>query len=660
MIFLQPWLLLALPLILLPVVIHLINQWRFQTMPWAAMMFLLSAHRMARGYSRLRQWLIMLLRVVAIAALLLAVSRPLAGGWLGLAAGERGDTTIILLDRSPSMQWKNGGGGDSKLVTGCRQLAQMLRTMETNRYVLIDSVTYTPVALESADSLLDLPSAQSASSSADLPRMMQSAHDYIRDNQAGRTEVWLCSDLESNDWSADSGRWPVLRESFIEFPQSVRFHLLAYPRSEGKNVTVRVTDVRRHETSEGAELLLSINLARTEGNQDKVVVPVQIDIEGSRSVLPIELSGLRVDVKDHSIPIERTRQRGWGKVSIPADANPADDDFYFVFDNPPLRKTLVVADEAASVRPLVLAAEISMDPALHASAETIQPDQLTGVDWESLSLVLWQSSLPSGPSAELLTSFVNRGGQVVFFPPRSPTPQEFLGVHWQDWKSGAERIPIETWLGNEDLLTRTISGTALPVGELEIRRFCELAGNLTRLATLRGGFPLLARVPSEKGAVYFWTTTVSPADSSLGNNGIVLYAFIQRALAAGAKVLGKAKQLTAGDAAGTNPAQWNLLARSDNSLSTEFAHQRGVYGMDDRLMAVNRSQAEDEGTTLTNDKIAGLFRGLDFSRIDDQAGSAHSMIQEIWRTFLMAMLLAIVLEAILCLPKMARKEGVRS
>ena len=245
MIFLQPWLLLAMPLILLPIIIHLINRWRFQTMPWAAMMFLLSAHRMARGYSRLRQWLILLLRVLALAALLLAVSRPLAGGWLGLAAGERGDTTVILLDRSPSMQWRNGGSGDSRLETGCRQLAQMLRTMETNHYVLIDSVTYKPYPLDSPDTLTKLPSAMPASSSADVPRLLQAAHDYIRDNHAGRTEVWICSDLQSNDWSADSGRWPVLRESFIEFPQSVRFHLLAYPHSNGANVAVRVTDVHR-------------------------------------------------------------------------------------------------------------------------------------------------------------------------------------------------------------------------------------------------------------------------------------------------------------------------------------------------------------------------------------------------------------------------------
>ena len=41
--FLQPWLLVALPLVALPIIIHLINQRRYQTIRWAAMMFLLAA-----------------------------------------------------------------------------------------------------------------------------------------------------------------------------------------------------------------------------------------------------------------------------------------------------------------------------------------------------------------------------------------------------------------------------------------------------------------------------------------------------------------------------------------------------------------------------------------------------------------------------------------
>jgi len=655
MIFLQPWLLFALPLVLLPIIIHLINQWRFQTIPWAAMMFLLSAHKMARGYSRIRQWLIMFFRVLAIAALLFAVSRPLAGGWLGLAAGERGDTTLILLDRSPSMQWRNPGSGESKLTTACRQLRDLMSSMETDRYVVIDSVSYTSVSLQSADLLTEISSAQPASSSADVPRLLEVAHDYIRDNKTGRTEIWICSDVASNDWQSESGRWGNLRESFAAFPQSVRFHLLAYSKHEQSNLSIRVTEVRRQETTGNAELLVSFSLSRTGDAKDKRTVPVQWEIEGTRSAQSVELVGPRVEVRDHPIPIDPSRRRGWGRVSIPSDVNPADDDFYFVFDEPPPRKTLIVTDDPSTVRPLELAARISADPALRASAEVVQPDQLTGVEWDQLALVLWQSALPRGISQQLLTTFIERGGQVAFFPPKSPTAESFLGLRWTDWKSDDGPTPIETWQSNEGPIAHTMNGTALPVGELEIRRYCGLEGECSKLAVLRGGAPLLARASTEKGGAYFWTTTSSPGDSSLGTNGVVLYAFVQRAIAAGAEALSTSRQLIAGEASRTDSKNWKILAETDQGLSTESAHHRGAYQSDDRLIGVNRSPAEDEGIPLSDDRVASLFHGLDFSRVDDRAGSTSSMVQEIWRTFLVAMLLALLAEAILCLPKGSRK-----
>src|SRR3954453_20091233 len=143
--FLQPWMLIALPIASLPIIIHLIHQRRFQSIDWGAMKFLLEANRMSRGYARIRQWLILLLRVLAIAALIFLISRPLATGWLGLAGGGRADTTIILLDRSASMRQQGAGTVTSKLEAGVQQLAKTLATLGSSRWVLIDSVSGTPV-----------------------------------------------------------------------------------------------------------------------------------------------------------------------------------------------------------------------------------------------------------------------------------------------------------------------------------------------------------------------------------------------------------------------------------------------------------------------------------------------------------------------------------
>lgn len=654
--FQQEWFLWALPLIALPVIIHLINQRRFQSIRWAAMMFLLAANRMSRGYSRLRRWLILLFRALAVAGLVFAISRPLASGWLGSAGGGRVDTTIILLDRSPSMQQRGADSGTSKLQTGQIQLVETLQTLGSTKWVLIESTANQPRELESPASLLKLTTTGPSSAAADLPAMLQSAHDYIQANHTGQTEIWICSDVRENDWNAESGRWKSLRDAFLEFSQGVRFHLLAYSQESPGNLSVRVTGVRRQTTSDGAELLVSLQLSR-EGNTDgKVTVPVQFEIEGARSVVTLEMSGPKYELKDHRIPLERTRERGWGKVSIPADMNPADDDFYFVFSDPVPSRTIIVADDPQSERPLQLAAAIAPNPSLKCTAEVVTLEGLATVDWENVSLLLWQSQLPQGDSAILVEAFILRGGQAIFLPPQTPGTQELFGVRWEAWAEGGENLPVENWRGDQDLLAHTISGTALPVGSLQVGRYCTMKGEFTPLATLRGGTPLLVRVPTKRGGVYFCATTPDPGHSSLATSGVVLYAMIQRALAAGSADLGNTRQLLAGNVS-INPATWKRLASSEEGYSVEYPFHRGVYTAADKLLAVNRPNSEDQAAVLAAPRVNELFTGLDFVRVDDKAGNLGSLIQELWRLFLATMMVAMVVEAALCLPKVARAAG---
>jgi hypothetical protein len=651
--FLQPALLAALPLVALPVIIHLINQRRYQTVRWAAMMFLLAANRMSRGYARLRQWLIMAFRMLAIAGLIFAVSRPLAGGWLGFAGGGRADTTIVLLDRSPSMQQGAAGGGGSKLETGLRQLGRALGTIGSARWVLVDGVTNKPRGLESASALPDAPGTGPTSASADLPAMLQAVRDYVRDNRPGRTEVWICSDIRENDWNPDSGRWQALRDAFLELPQGVRFHLLAYPRTAAGNLSVRVTEVRRQKAGDGAELLVSLRLTREGGGDKRDSVPVRFEIGEARSEVTVEMDGPRFELKDHRIPLGHGQERGWGRVSIPADANPADNDFWFVYDDPAPRRAVVVAEDPQAARPLELAAAIAPDPALKCSAEVVAADRLGTVEWETVSLLLWQAPLPEGDNAKRVRSFIERGGHAIFFPPREAGGGEFLGARWGEWTSAAQEVAVENWRGDQDLLAHTRSGSALPVGQIQVRKWCGLSGELTHLATLRGGAPLLARVTTDRGGAYFCATTPAVGDSSLAVNGVVLYALVQRAMAAGAGALEGARQLVAGEPHGDDPAAWKRLAGGDEAVSTDYAVHRGVYRSGDRLLAVNRPAAEDAAPVLSDRRVAELFRGLDFDRVDDREGSLGALIQEVWRVFLVAMLAAMVVEAVLCLPRPA-------
>src|SRR6185312_11040061 len=100
--------------------------------------------------------------------------------------------TILILDRSPSMQQGGTGSNVSKLDAGRRQLAQTLKMLGSSRWVLIDGASRKPRELESLDTLLTSPEAGPSDASADLPGMLQAARDYIEANRSGQTDIWIC------------------------------------------------------------------------------------------------------------------------------------------------------------------------------------------------------------------------------------------------------------------------------------------------------------------------------------------------------------------------------------------------------------------------------------------------------------------------------------
>jgi hypothetical protein len=771
--FLQPWMLVALPLAAIPIIIHLINQRRYQTKQWAAMMFLLSANRMNRGYARIRQWLILALRALAIAALVIAIGRPLASGSLGSGiigsvAGSGTSNTLVLLDRSPSMQQRDGSAALTKLETGVAQLTETLKTMGVGRVVLIESNRAVPQELESPDSLLESQQTGPSDASADVPAMMLAALDYIKANELGQTEIWICSDLRDHDWRAKDGRWTSLRDAFLELGRRVRFRLLAYPQPATDNRSVRLEEVRLDER--GSESFVSLSL-KIEGDTDAngaaiaspETIPVTIELDGARSTVDVSFDGAAGEVKGHRIAVPKATTRGWGRVNIPADAGPADDDFYFTFDSAPQRRTVIVTADAEVGRVLQLAAEIAAEEDVQSVAEIVAPEALSSVQWDGVSLVMWQGAFnaggadgslgqsgsplprtlasiselafggeglgvrgrlgrattdghreqqverthfitaktgllsdhgfPSPPAplpvceskrgllsqtgrgepetfasqadakvfdqAEILSAFVNRGGQVIFFPPDSldneSTKTLPFGMKWGQWNEPRDPVAVGSWRGDADLLAGTLAGAALPVGALRINRFASLDGDATALATLEGGSPLLARVASPRGGIYICTTTPRASDSSLAADGVVLYVMVQRALAVGAKALQAAGQLDAGDSVGDAAADtaiaWKPLAERPGRLSTERAFTAGVYADNDRWWAVNRSAAEDRRAVLSDPQLDQLFQGLVLARVNEQAGTSKSLVEEIWRAFLVVMLAAMIGEACLCLPR---------
>ncbi|OGQ88265.1 MAG: hypothetical protein A2289_22885 [Deltaproteobacteria bacterium RIFOXYA12_FULL_58_15] len=105
---LHPWLLAGLVGASLPVIIHLIGRRRAPTIRFAAFDFLLTVNKRLARRERLRQFLLLLLRTLAVIALVLAVARPVPSRPANAAQASTRHLGLIV-DTSQSMSYVHDG-----------------------------------------------------------------------------------------------------------------------------------------------------------------------------------------------------------------------------------------------------------------------------------------------------------------------------------------------------------------------------------------------------------------------------------------------------------------------------------------------------------------------------------------------------------------------
>ncbi len=664
----------ALPLAALPVIIHLIHRNRHRSIPWAATMFLRRANRMNQGMARLRYLLILLARILAVAALVVAVSRPLVSGKLGGLGLGKPDVTLIVLDRSASMETRDIQSGISKRLAGLKKLQTLLdQRGYGNELLLVESAGGELLKLESPENLLELPMTQPTATAADIPALLETCLAYLKANEVGRADVWICSDLRGEDWASESGRWQSLKEAFSEL-KGVHHFLLAYGDSSGGNFSIQLENVSRRVVGDGAELTMDVHLHGEEiaggdaGDLNRRV-PVEIEINGVRTVVEMDGKVGVTSLLGHSIPLGVNLRSGWGLVRLPEDPNPMDNEFYFVFSEPPPRNAVVVSDDRDLAEVFRMALAVPMAPSLVQTAEWVSVDRVAGIDWASTSMLVWQAPLPEGAVAEAVQRFVASGRVVVFFPPEQSEAHAFLGLQWAQWEGIGDEANAELswWRNDGGLLGRVGNGDPLPLSDLRVDRVCpinalENAVSLTPMARLGDDRIVWARAATEAGGVYFCATLPIAPYSSMERDAVAFYVILQRALMLGGEALSPSRLLTAGPSveAALVDSEW-VAPKEAIPLVSQRPFVPGVYRGADSWLAVNRDLREDVSSALTGVGVDVLFAGLPYQRIDDAIGDTSSLASEVWRWFLYFMAGALVLEAILCLPpKTARERADRT
>jgi hypothetical protein len=644
--FLQPLLLWGLLAAAIPVIIHLLNRRRHKTVMWAAMQFLLKATRESRGKKKLRHILILTCRTLGVAALAIAAARPLLSGVMGWGGGKP-DVVVLVLDRSASMEATPKGGTVPRRELALQRVRDALADLEGTRLVLIDSASGEAQDVPSPDVLDEISSSAATDTAADLAALTARAAEYLTETP-GRAEVWIASDLQASNWDPQNDRWTSVRAALSALPQPPKLRILALGGATTPNQSIRLLSSRRS----GSELLLDVEISRSDDGAPPLNLPLTATLNGVRSTANVTLAGQNLRFRK-TLPIPPREDSGFGWLSIPGDGNPRDNSAFFAYGAARPVKSLLVAPPGEAADYLAIAAA----PGGHAgqSLERLDPGQLTRLDTADVATVFWAAPLPEGENAATLERFLSDGGEIVFFAPAAESTASFLDVQWSAVTESEEGkfFILDSWDHDDGLLRDGLDGSPIPADRLKAvkRRLPE--GEAAALARWDDGKPFLVRRVLDRGTAWFAGSLPDYTWSNLADADVLL-PLVQRAIGEGAERFDAGFLADLGSrAAEARPGEARVRIDDYGAPApSNLAFEAGIHRFGDRTLALNRPVLEDDPEILTRGALNGVLEGTDFTLLEDRGTSANeSVSRDVWRGFLIAMLFFLIAEALLCLPK---------
>src|SRR5687768_8470225 len=273
--FLYPIFLFGLIAASLPLLIHLLNRRKLNRIRFPAVRFILmSQKRISRSY-RLRHWILLALRTMAVVLLALLLANPIFQTGAGLFAGGGPVSLVILLDNSLSMTWSGDGIGFKQAKEAARLLITSLGDSDRAAIIPTSISGKEPIRLKLEKDVLlkELDQIEIAEGTADYSTALGKAYEILGE-PAGQKEIRLISDLGLTGWDNFS------MSSLKQVDPAIPVKAIRVGRKQ-KPLNVAVKEIRAAGQGIGVDLPLHLEaVVANFSDQEIKDLLVQLSIDG--------------------------------------------------------------------------------------------------------------------------------------------------------------------------------------------------------------------------------------------------------------------------------------------------------------------------------------------------------------------------------------------
>ena len=643
--FLYPHLLWGLTLLTVPVILHCLNYRRPRQVVFPTIRFLHRDVLPSDGRRRLRDLLLLLLRLLILASAILCLARP---QWLPpkIDSHNHTQTTIILLDNSASLTRQG------RLETGKKLAKAVLDNSATDQFgaILYDRkiLKTIPPSTDRAAVLKLLADWQPGYTTSQPAEALRAALALFPEQ--GRKKLLLASDFQQDDW----------RDVTTTLPEDIELELLP---ALGDDAQENAPDAS----------LLAVRCAPLGQNRCRCLVtlhnysPREItrsltvtigDASQSRAcTLPAAADSVETfvfEVPDTPLP---------GQASLNPDCFDRNDAYHFWANLHARIKTLLIIDPEANATGNVdaffllraLTAEQDDLPGRF-DVETIVADTLFTTDFTSYQLICLPGSAERLAPAdwERLRQFVQRGGLLLKTPGSAPavafqhlrsaglTRATAHGLSGQDSHDNTRGLG---WLNPESPLGHLFAdGNTSDLFLFRLRKFLRItpAADDTVILKTLDGFPALLSSPCGKGQSLLFAFAFNPAwgDFPLAQTFLpVIRELAIRSVSIDASLYNLP--------CGTAPDAWetstpDLMALDSTEVSSErpaTAQYQGIF------LQFNTPTAESSPALLTPGDLQRYLKRPTATSLKHPRTDAKRQPKPLWPLLAGILAIAILLEA---------------